>query len=381
MRNLYILICLILFQFKASAETLISEDNHLPNPSLLICDFSDLSQFRQDLISISASVELGSKAFSIDYIEGDIEYKELLLLGFLCGLVLIFFVLSVLSKIKPFLLSSFWFMSLLLLYMWRSGFAVILFPSLEASPYGEIYFFVLQSVPLIVYLISTKAVTVLQTRDYEIFQRIFTIFLRLSIAYLALVVFTSFINVNLITNNFKTIQGVFWVFLGLLGIPSLAWLVLSSRKNLNFYKFQTSFALLFLIALIGKTMLSPSDFPSAFLKPKHLLFGIMVQLAYMFWLLLTEVFKNLGLQNEGKDLAVAQDKIIKIGGRDKPIANLSPCELDIFTAYCNGFSYSEISSSFLISPNTVKTHLKNCYRKLEINSKVEAISIMNANKS
>ena len=125
----------------------------------------------------------------------------------------------------------------------------------------------------------------------------------------------------------------------------------------------------------------PSDFPSAFLKPKHLLFGIMVQLAYMFWLLLTEVFKNLGLQNEGKDLAVAQDKIIKIGGRDKPIANLSPCELDIFTAYCNGFSYSEISSSFLISPNTVKTHLKNCYRKLEINSKVEAISIMNANKS
>ncbi|WP_341226062.1 LuxR C-terminal-related transcriptional regulator [uncultured Arcticibacterium sp.] len=310
-----------------------------------------------------------------------IEHEEILLVGLLTGLLLIYLTLSVLAKIKPYILCSFWFMSILTLYIWRSGYAFVLFPSLDGSPYHSIYFFILQSVPLVVYLIITKAVTVLQTRDYQIFERIFTVFLRLSVSYLALVTLLSFWDVDLIVNNFKLVQGIFWVFLGLLGIPSLAWLVLSSRKNLNFFKFQTSFALLFAISLIGKFLLSPSDFPSAFLKPKHLLFGITAQLIYMFWLLLKEVFKTQESSIYENDIDLPPAESIKVEEYNSLLDILSPRELDIFTAYCNGFSYSEISSSFLISPNTVKTHLKSCYRKLEINSKVEAISIMNAKKS
>lgn len=347
MRKQYIFVCLTLFSFKAFA----SLNSQTPGGG-----YGQISLL-------------------------PIGHEEILLIGILSGLLLIYFVLSVLSKIKPYMLCSFWFISIMSLYIWRSGYAFVLFPSLDGSPYHSIYFFILQSIPLVIYLIITKAVTVLQTRNYQIFQKIFTIFLRLSIAYLALVIFISLWNVDLITKQFRLVQCIFWVFLGLLGAPSLAWLILSSRKNLNFFKFQTSFGLLFMIALIGKFLLSPTDFPSAFLKPKHLLFGITIQLVYTFWLLLKEVLKNQSSEIDDGEIVIKPAAPIIKASHNSSLDQLSPRELDIFTAYCNGFSYSEISSSFLISPNTVKTHLKSCYRKLEINSKVEAISIMNNKKS
>lgn len=309
-----------------------------------------------------------------------IKLNEILLLGLILGLVLTFFILSVLSKIKPYVLCGFWFVSLLLLYAWRSGYVFLLIPALADDTSQNIYFFVLQSVPLVIYLLITKAVTVLQVKDYKLFQKIFTVFLGFSITYLASVVLVSLVNVQLIVRYFHTVQIVFWIFLGLLGIPSLAWLVLSSRKNLNFFKFQTSFGLLFITSLLGKFLLSPSDFPSAFLKPGHLLVGIGVQLLYMFWLLLKSIFESQDEPYEEEEFSLPErmPKLQTTDNSDRRlIGKLSSREMDVITAYCNGFSYSEISSSFLISPNTVKSHLKSCYRKLEINSKVEAINIMN----
>jgi DNA-binding CsgD family transcriptional regulator len=403
MLNQYVFICLILFHFKAFAVGSVVERNHIPalyGMASAECGNNSFTSSNGEIVSNRSSrvftvfktfADLGlnwswaaRKPFN-NYGEENgslIEYGEILLTGVLAGLMTTFLVLSLLSNIRPYVLCSFWFMSLLLLYTWRSGYFFLLFPSLGGSPFKDIYFFVLQSIPVITYLITTKAVTVLQARDYQIFQKIFTIFLRLSMAYLALVVMVSLLNVNLIIDYFEIVQGVFWVFLGLLGIPSMAWLVLSSRKNLNFFKFQISFGLLFITAVIGKSMLSPSDFPSAFFKPTHLLVGIGVQLIYMFWLLLTSIFENQGSQNGESDITSSNNKSKKLDNditANNLLDDLSPRELDIFTAYCNGFSYSEISSSFLISPNTVKSHLKSCYRKLEINSKVEAISIMNNN--
>jgi RNA polymerase sigma factor (sigma-70 family) len=103
----------------------------------------------------------------------------------------------------------------------------------------------------------------------------------------------------------------------------------------------------------------------------------------MFGLLLTSISENQNIQSEKDDIILTQSTLVKIEDSNTVnglLKNLSPKEMDIFTAYCNGFSYSEISSSFLISPNTVKSHLKSCYRKLKINSRVEAISVMNRNK-
>lgn len=53
--------------------------------------------------------------------------------------------------------------------------------------------------------------------------------------------------------------------------------------------------------------------------------------------------------------------------------HLSKRETEILKAFANGFSYQEISDAMFISPHTVRTHIKNIYNKLEINSKVEAV--------
>lgn len=38
-----------------------------------------------------------------------------------------------------------------------------------------------------------------------------------------------------------------------------------------------------------------------------------------------------------------------------------------------GFTYKEISAPMKVSPETVKKHLKNIYRKLKVQNKVEAL--------
>ncbi|NBA88652.1 hypothetical protein GVN16_22960 [Emticicia sp. CRIBPO] len=52
---------------------------------------------------------------------------------------------------------------------------------------------------------------------------------------------------------------------------------------------------------------------------------------------------------------------------------LSKRETEILKAFANGFSYQEIASAMFISPHTVRTHIKNIYTKLQINSKAEAV--------
>lgn len=312
-----------------------------------------------------------------------VGHLEMLLLGLLVGLVLAFLSLSLLSGIRPYLFCSFWFISLLLLYSWRSGFVFILFPSLESSSFQRIYFFVLQSIPVIIYLILTKTVTVLQTKNYVKFQRVFSSFLWFSVSYLVVVLIASLFNAGLLLDHFDSVQRLFYILVGLLGIPSLAWLVFSSQRNLNFYKFQISFGLFFAAALVAKFLFSSSGSSAAFFKPEFLLFGILGQLIYMFWLLLTSIFGSQNMPSEA-EIILPQKKVINEvvkgnTGHDL-LKNLSSREKDIIIAYCNGFTYNEISSSFLISPNTVKSHLKSCYRKLKINSKVEAISIVNRSR-
>jgi DNA-binding CsgD family transcriptional regulator len=53
--------------------------------------------------------------------------------------------------------------------------------------------------------------------------------------------------------------------------------------------------------------------------------------------------------------------------------SLTKRETEILRAFANGFTYQEISDAMFISPHTVRTHIKNIYQKLEINSKAEAV--------
>lgn len=55
-------------------------------------------------------------------------------------------------------------------------------------------------------------------------------------------------------------------------------------------------------------------------------------------------------------------------------AQLSEREMEILRYLSQGFNYKAISDKLFISPETVRTHIRNVYSKLQVKSKVEAIN-------
>jgi len=60
--------------------------------------------------------------------------------------------------------------------------------------------------------------------------------------------------------------------------------------------------------------------------------------------------------------------------RSKPQHELSPREMEVLVELCNGKSYKKVAECLFISQDTVRTHIRNIYRKLEVNSKAEAVA-------
>lgn len=56
-----------------------------------------------------------------------------------------------------------------------------------------------------------------------------------------------------------------------------------------------------------------------------------------------------------------------------PTPELTKREREVLDLLCQGKSYKNIASSLFISPDTVRYHLKNIYKKLQVNSKYEAV--------
>jgi DNA-binding NarL/FixJ family response regulator len=54
-------------------------------------------------------------------------------------------------------------------------------------------------------------------------------------------------------------------------------------------------------------------------------------------------------------------------------ARLTPRETDILWGIAKGFSYTDIAGRLGLSRHTVPSHIKNIYRKLEVNSRSEAV--------
>lgn len=52
---------------------------------------------------------------------------------------------------------------------------------------------------------------------------------------------------------------------------------------------------------------------------------------------------------------------------------LTPRELDVLQLIARGCTYSRVGERLGVSPNTVATHIKNAYRKLEVHSAAAAV--------
>ncbi|MEP3279029.1 MAG: response regulator transcription factor [Stappiaceae bacterium] len=58
---------------------------------------------------------------------------------------------------------------------------------------------------------------------------------------------------------------------------------------------------------------------------------------------------------------------------DSPKGLLTEREMDILWGIAKGFTYKDVAAKLGMSSNTVPTHIKNIYRKLEVNSRGEAV--------
>lgn len=58
---------------------------------------------------------------------------------------------------------------------------------------------------------------------------------------------------------------------------------------------------------------------------------------------------------------------------NEPVARLTPREMDILWGISKGFTYSELAEQLKISNQTVPVHIRNIYRKLQVNNRSEAV--------
>lgn len=59
--------------------------------------------------------------------------------------------------------------------------------------------------------------------------------------------------------------------------------------------------------------------------------------------------------------------------KDKEDIQLSKRETDVLEQLSKGLNYKQIAENLILSPNTVRKHIENIYKKLQVHNKLEAI--------
>ncbi|MDQ8005375.1 MAG: response regulator transcription factor [Pedobacter sp.] len=83
--------------------------------------------------------------------------------------------------------------------------------------------------------------------------------------------------------------------------------------------------------------------------------------------------------NGGAPMSLSIAKMVVNSFSRQGNSPLSDRETEVLQSIAEGKSYSKIALDLFISKETVRTHIKSIYRKLEVNSKVEAIKIAQNN--
>jgi DNA-binding CsgD family transcriptional regulator len=103
--------------------------------------------------------------------------------------------------------------------------------------------------------------------------------------------------------------------------------------------------------------------------------------------LFTEAAESLGRAFEGVDRStktlslwsatLAKDALAMPGDQPIPaLEDLRPRERTILALYAEGLSADEIARMLFISPHTVRTHVKNAFRRLGVHSRTEAADLV-----
>ncbi len=74
-----------------------------------------------------------------------------------------------------------------------------------------------------------------------------------------------------------------------------------------------------------------------------------------------------------KSLEILRNPNRIISTNEKEDFSLSKREIEVLDQLSQGLDYNEISENLFISPSTVRKHIENIYRKLQVNNKMKAV--------
>ncbi len=74
-----------------------------------------------------------------------------------------------------------------------------------------------------------------------------------------------------------------------------------------------------------------------------------------------------------KTLKLLRNPITIKNPRDQEEISLSKREVEVLEQLSKGLSYTSIADNLFLSPSTVRKHIENIYKKLQVHSKIEAV--------
>ena len=78
--------------------------------------------------------------------------------------------------------------------------------------------------------------------------------------------------------------------------------------------------------------------------------------------------------NGGAPMSTQIARMVVSSFQTSSYANLTKREIEVLTELCKGKSYRMIADTLFISEETVRRHIKNIYKKLQVSSKSEAVA-------
>ncbi len=304
-----------------------------------------------------------------------IFYGILILLSIIC-LIIWFFL-----KIRLFLIFGINVLSVLLFFLHLQGVLYQILPKGFIS--NNIYSLeiLINYLSFLVQVLFVRGLTRLSQHKFKYIQKIYFLILCFIGVYFTFTLFSP-LWVNYLSH--QTIGFIKFIALLIFPLILIYFFValFSSLKHSPFVKFYLVSCIIgitFYLAVMYSSLLNLSvSFDFNFVNSLITLFLIFVLMIGMIFQIRESFFQitipkkqyevNIEIRDDGNTL----EKEEKTKTQTQ-IHTLTKRESEILKAFANGFSYTEIAEAMFISPHTARTHLKTIYRKLDINSKVEAV--------
>ena len=81
-----------------------------------------------------------------------------------------------------------------------------------------------------------------------------------------------------------------------------------------------------------------------------------------------------------KTLKLLRNPITIQNKEDKEDIQLTAREIDVLEQLSKGLNYNKIAENLILSSGTVRKHIENIYRKLQVHNKLEAVQKAKRNK-